>query len=855
MEPLQKRRKLPEHGNADADLRRKRAQNDQRLKSIFESIFEKYERDFDGIGDEINLETGNIEVDNGHIFGMRHEKDPGNADEDSTSISAAGDDSSADERSDDTEGFSDDDLEDVLGRSVADGIGASWPEKEVAIDVETQSDAFDPSSVKRGQVVDEYHDELAIGGYESPAPRMKTTTIKSPWQLPDGLHVGEHLTRGDSTWSTPSYHRNFALPKERPFHRRLAHPSLGKLDIRGIEAQGFTQKSSIWAVAPIRHQRSRISKSEGMRELVPGSHHLDPSRLAGTWSTREQDELVYMRTQTKLTYHEMTKYFPGRTEQSLEDCWDELKNRDNIQAVLDHHSQSTLSDYDPLRAFACRLEAGASLVSERGPSRHSLSDGRQSPPTQKQLFTPDLRPPKDCRDMRTPPSSHTRIGQTTTQERKKHPQPQGGQVLLKPCQVASESASSPRLPTRTGCKRLQVDGVSREIPDSDTLMDSSSSTTHDNEALASSNNRFDSDKLTMLDTRDDLDELSLNESASTKATSPKVFNSVQIATKRDGRHSLYKNSIVATSPSAQLPMATNIRSPTRTPCKVTSISTVKVRGLRSSPGQGREFGTVSPSRQRQVLNRSFSHGNCPSAARDKIRVDTPCGGNEWDLSLEAEGLFETQMTELGTGNARATSQEIPDSQSLQTIMGISRRNAQLAKRGSSQQDAISIDEPHLPSAQSRSDREKSNQANILPSYKRLSSRRKSAWASPSNGQASIITNSPANKKARSIKETHSPSGIKLARRASKISLSELCDGSDDDLSICLANALPVRTPKRLMQKQNTRHTSSSSMDHDSPSVCFAGSKANNGLGRTVPKPKIGMQLPLHMSDCSDDELA
>ncbi|CRK11036.1 hypothetical protein BN1723_009243 [Verticillium longisporum] len=38
-----------------------------KLKSTFEHIFEKYERDFTGIGDEIDLRTGEIVVDNGHI--------------------------------------------------------------------------------------------------------------------------------------------------------------------------------------------------------------------------------------------------------------------------------------------------------------------------------------------------------------------------------------------------------------------------------------------------------------------------------------------------------------------------------------------------------------------------------------------------------------------------------------------------------------------------------------------------------------------------------------------------------------------------------------------------------------------
>ncbi|GLI76043.1 hypothetical protein PoHVEF18_004311 [Penicillium ochrochloron] len=60
------------------DLQAARAQNDLRLKSIFEGIFAKYGNDFSEVGDEIDLETGEIVVDNGHLQGMHEETDIGN---------------------------------------------------------------------------------------------------------------------------------------------------------------------------------------------------------------------------------------------------------------------------------------------------------------------------------------------------------------------------------------------------------------------------------------------------------------------------------------------------------------------------------------------------------------------------------------------------------------------------------------------------------------------------------------------------------------------------------------------------------------------------------------------------------
>lgn len=62
---------------AEFDLPAARAQNDSRLKSLFEGIFAKYSQDFTDVGDEIDLQSGDIVVDNGHLLGMRGENDAG----------------------------------------------------------------------------------------------------------------------------------------------------------------------------------------------------------------------------------------------------------------------------------------------------------------------------------------------------------------------------------------------------------------------------------------------------------------------------------------------------------------------------------------------------------------------------------------------------------------------------------------------------------------------------------------------------------------------------------------------------------------------------------------------------------
>ena len=47
------------------------------MKCTLEVIFEKYSKDFDGVGDEINLETRDIEVNNRHLIEIYDKRDTG----------------------------------------------------------------------------------------------------------------------------------------------------------------------------------------------------------------------------------------------------------------------------------------------------------------------------------------------------------------------------------------------------------------------------------------------------------------------------------------------------------------------------------------------------------------------------------------------------------------------------------------------------------------------------------------------------------------------------------------------------------------------------------------------------------
>jgi len=83
----------PEEVNAIRDpgyqLQNSRAVAAFKLKSAFERIFEKYEKDFTGVGDEIDLRTGKVVVDNGHLQSLKDSTwlangDDGDDDDDNT---------------------------------------------------------------------------------------------------------------------------------------------------------------------------------------------------------------------------------------------------------------------------------------------------------------------------------------------------------------------------------------------------------------------------------------------------------------------------------------------------------------------------------------------------------------------------------------------------------------------------------------------------------------------------------------------------------------------------------------------------------------------------------------------------
>jgi hypothetical protein len=72
-----KRASLSGNDIETTNLADKRQQNNLHLKGTLESIYEKYSRDFSEVGDEVNILTGEVVINRGHVDRMRTELDIG----------------------------------------------------------------------------------------------------------------------------------------------------------------------------------------------------------------------------------------------------------------------------------------------------------------------------------------------------------------------------------------------------------------------------------------------------------------------------------------------------------------------------------------------------------------------------------------------------------------------------------------------------------------------------------------------------------------------------------------------------------------------------------------------------------
>lgn len=359
----------------------RRAQNDRRLKSIFESIFEKYGRDFDGIGDEIDMETGEIVVNNGHLQRMTSERDTGDAKcsserlgdsdyEDNESLidyskeplaspgsSKAGDaayseESEASEQSD----FDGDSLvDDAPTDSHPHGFGKK-PRRVVSIPSDDEEDELASSDMEWVS-----YNENGLGVQERfPLLKDKPAFLDEPavdpmWRAPPLPNIARPKREGEKVELTSTYDMREYSDDERA-GISIWTPEVKKRSQRRQANANSTSQRSLSFV------RGQENNADGLL-----SDSIDPepaSRNISKWTQEEDELLIHLKTTTNISSASLASYFPERQRNAIGSHWNYMVTsgkaspHPQVPRVLGRRipPSSFSSSTDPLAPGGTRLE-------------------------------------------------------------------------------------------------------------------------------------------------------------------------------------------------------------------------------------------------------------------------------------------------------------------------------------------------------------------------------------------------------------------------------------------------------------------------------------------------------------------
>ena len=359
MEPPLKRKQHARSRNLDPDLKVRRARNDSQLKSIFESIFDKYSKDFEGIGDEIDLRTGEIVVDNGHLFSIRNETDTGEPDNLSETLESECDSDEGEDNELGEKAGKDTITDDETKISQQDTtLQALWAVDSIVRDVSIDQHPTSFGDSLTEQVIDynSEEDELADKAVEWVTPREARAISHQKWQVPDTGPTFQDESLTEEAWRVPLL----------PSMRRSSGPSCGTALIKSHLLQADKDSSPI--LTPLREKRtaaimetlgesiaephqqveselhmSDIARSNGQHESIVEVHSLANSSRNKIneprsamhekgktlyWTQEEEDRLRDFKTNTDLSVKAMKKFFPNRKCPSISYKWHKMLQQD-----------------------------------------------------------------------------------------------------------------------------------------------------------------------------------------------------------------------------------------------------------------------------------------------------------------------------------------------------------------------------------------------------------------------------------------------------------------------------------------------------------------------------------------------
>lgn len=338
MEPPLKRRRISGSSYPESDLHARRAQNDLRLKSIFESIFEKYGKDFDGIGDEIDMETGEIVVNNGHVLGMTNEGDVGDAEYSSEELGNSDDEDehSSTEYSEEHEA--------ALGPSkardatVIEGSEAyeqsDFDADSLMGDVPAESHLHQLGKESRRAISipkDDEEDELASSDIEWVSHSKERLGTQERWCFSKDKHTFADEPAFEPAWKAPP------LPKIPLFKKDREDVALAIIDTTREYSDDERAGISLWTPEVKKYSRRRresansltkrsLSFARGQENHEDGvlsnlSYSEPAGRRVVKWTHEEEELLIHLKTTTNLSCPAMESYFPKRHGNAIGSHW------------------------------------------------------------------------------------------------------------------------------------------------------------------------------------------------------------------------------------------------------------------------------------------------------------------------------------------------------------------------------------------------------------------------------------------------------------------------------------------------------------------------------------------------------
>ena len=338
MEPPSKKQRLL-GSDYQNDLHARRAQNDFRLKSIFESIFEKYGRDFDGIGDEIDMETGEIVVNNGHIQGMTNERDIGDAKHSSEKLGDSD--------------HEDDQLSIDYSAELSAGLGTSMVGDATVVEESEASEQldFDVDSLmgdvpadshlnrfgnksRRATSIpsDDEEDELASSDIERASCNKNRSSAQEHFCPVKDNHTFPDEPALEPVWRAPP------LSNMKRQNKKEKNVELTSVDMRehsdderaGISlwTPEVTFPQRRYKFASLINQRSPsfLCGQEGHADGDSSDSESAP-RILVKWTQREDELLTHLKTTTNLSSLAIKAFFPSRQANAIASHWNYMISR------------------------------------------------------------------------------------------------------------------------------------------------------------------------------------------------------------------------------------------------------------------------------------------------------------------------------------------------------------------------------------------------------------------------------------------------------------------------------------------------------------------------------------------------